>query len=563
MIEGGASLFDSDGVIGKDIFCGIRARPLVAVAVLYLVGTLYGLSGFESHVWIAVGVAFCTAFTAVGALGMERGVRLRFCLTRVVLYVAVSVAAGTLACSRCRPPDPGHGIGRGLLAAEESGESVALEGAVVSDPDVTFDRDRGYETARFALRVRSFEGVDGATLETDHRIDVCLRGVRSPHPRYGESWSVRGRILRSEWGRFRARRYVLAWQGQCRRTGTGGGLAFLRKCYAVRRWAAERLALGIAEHHEAVAMMQALLLGYRSRVDSGIRETFAETGAVHVFAISGLHVGIVAIMIIVLLRLMRVSRERWVLVLAPLLICYTATTGMRASAVRACLMGIVYYLGPLLGRKSDGFSALSFAALVILVVAPGQALDIGFIFSFTVVLGLISLYRICYWPFRGLTHADELRLQPEGGLKVLGRKAVSYAVSLFALSAAAWLTSAPLTAYVFGRFSLAALLSNFAVVPVTAAVVTCGFLSLIAGSCFEFLGVLLNHVNLVCVSALMLFVRVVASLPFACIHVRDVPVWVVFVWYAVLCGAAFWLNARIAARRPRGQMGTDVTVPDL
>ena len=69
---------------------------------------------------------------------------------------------------------------------------------------------------------------------------------------------------------------------------------------------------------------------------------FAATGTLHIFAISGLHVGVMAVLFAMVLKLAGLSRAHWILPLAPALVVYTLMTGMRVSALRACLMAICY-----------------------------------------------------------------------------------------------------------------------------------------------------------------------------------------------------------------------------
>ena len=91
--------------------------------------------------------------------------------------------------------------------------------------------------------------------------------------------------------------------------------------------------------------------------------------------------------LIAILGMFRVSSVYWGLFLAPLLCMYTFATGMQTSAVRACIMAMIYWGAPLLGRKADSLTALCVSALLIVGAVPTQLLDKGFILSFVCVLG--------------------------------------------------------------------------------------------------------------------------------------------------------------------------------
>jgi len=257
----------------------------------------------------------------------------------------------------------------------------------------------------------------------------------------------------------------------------------------------------------------------------------------------------VAGFIIFVLKLFRVSRVYWVLFLAPLLIGYAVATGARASAVRACIMAIVYFLGPFLRRKPDPFSAIAFAALLILAVAPAQLYDVGFIFSFVVVTGLILLYPVIERPLRRLWQPDPLRVQPERKLVVALRWCGKKVAQLLALACAAWLVSAPLTAYFFGRFSPIALLSNLLVMPLTFLIVLTGSLSLVLGSLLMVFAGIFNHANVVLVSVLLKVTGILSAVPGGSVELGTPPLWAVLAWYVLL--------AAVLVRWGGGTVGSD------
>jgi len=369
-------------------------------------------------------------------------------------------------------------------------------------------------------------------------------------PGYGERWSMMGRIRRWQGGRPGTLPIAHVDWYRSRFLSAGHGSAFLECCFTSRRAAAGRLSLGIDDFPEAVNVVHALLLGYRARLDPRIRDLFADTGTLHVFAISGLHVGMVAGLIIFVLTAFRLSRVYWVLFVGPLLLMYTCATGMKASAVRACIMAITYFSAPLLRRRSDGFSSLAFAALAILVARPSQLFDVGFIFSFVVVIGLISMYPLFEKPLRRLWEPDPLRLQPERRWVKAARGALRYPGSLAALSCSAWLASAPLTATFFERFSPIALVSNVIVIPLAFLIVLAGCLSLVLGSCVSVLAEVFNHANVALVWLLVHGIAVMDAVPCGSCRVPGPPRLLVLLWYAGLaCGV---MRCRCAAGRDRG-----------
>jgi len=245
-------------------------------------------------------------------------------------------------------------------------------------------------------------------------------------------------------------------------------------------------------------------------------------------------VGIVSVIIIFFLKALKVSRPRWVFVIGPLLIFYVFVTGARPSAVRACVMAVIYFAGPLCKRKADPFSSLAAAALVILAWDPRQLFDIGFVYSFIVVAGIIVLYPVFERPLRPLWQPDVLRLQPERRVVRLARGVGRMLAQCAALSCAAWLTSTPLTVYLFGRFVPGALLSNILVVPMAFLIVVSGCLSLSLGPCLPVLGEIFNHAAVTVIALLVKCMGALRQIPLLCIDLVPPPLWTVWAWYALL-----------------------------
>jgi len=112
------------------------------------------------------------------------------------------------------------------------------------------------------------------------------------------------------------------------------------------------------------------------------------------------------------------------------------------------------------------------------------------------------------------------------------------------MSLAAWLVSAPLTAWYFQQFSPIGLLGNLLAVPVASLIVITGFLSLILGACLGMLADLFNHANLVLIYLLTTAIRGVASVPGGCLQVQPLPSWVLPAFYSFLAVWRFklWVN---------------------
>lgn len=330
-------------------------------------------------------------------------------------------------------------------------------------------------------------------------------------PRYGDRWRIQGALVRGE-GRAPATMEVRFPQAE--RLSEGGGSAFLRGCYDRRRTCRTRLGLGLEAYPPQAAMLQALLLGYRDAIPYDIREDFQVTGTAHIFAISGLHVGVVLALLLSLLRFAGWPKRYWVFGYGPPLALYIMATGMAASAQRAGLMALLFGLAPLVHRRPDLLSCLAMAALLVLGVDPAQGVDPGFLFSFTIVAGLIVLGPPWHERATRRLGPEPWRIQPESRIRRGLRWTLGGVVGLAVTSLAAWMTSIPLSARFSNLFVPAALPGGIFVIPVTFLVVLTGCFSLIAGAGSLWMAAVFNQANLLFLTALQGASRMLSEVPF-------------------------------------------------
>lgn len=166
---------------------------------------------------------------------------------------------------------------------------------------------------------------------------------------------------------------------------------------------------------DRLAVAAALVLGKRDLITDDVQSAYTETGAVHVLAVSGLHVGIIYLilrfLLITLLKLDR--RPKGKLLVAFLsVVCvwgFALVSGLSPSVQRAAIMFSVLALGGVLYRKTHVFNTLAIAAGIMLLVNPGQLFQVGFQLSFTAIIGIVSFTgffdRLVYWPLRVLRGA--------------------------------------------------------------------------------------------------------------------------------------------------------------
>lgn len=199
------------------------------------------------------------------------------------------------------------------------------------------------------------------------------------------------------------------------------------------------------------AVLSALTLGYQNELSDDLKQGFRTTGTVHVLSVSGLHVGIIYVMIIFLLGFVhRNSKYYWIkpVLIILLLWGYAFVTGLPPSVVRASAMLSVFCVSEIVKRKSFSIHALFIAAFFMLLVNPFSLFDIGLQLSFMSVLSILYLHP------------------KMSGLMKIENKYIRYIWQMFALSVVAQLATFPICLYYFGTFPTYFFVANLIIVPV-------------------------------------------------------------------------------------------------
>lgn len=153
---------------------------------------------------------------------------------------------------------------------------------------------------------------------------------------------------------------------------------------------------GFEEKH--LELMQALILGQKQAINRETYNDFAEAGVVHILAVSGLHVGIVLLLIQVLLRPLlrfpKYGRPLMVILSILLLWCFAALAGFSPSVMRASTMFSFLALGQLNRRKTNSINMLCLSALVLLLIKPQFLFEVGFQLSYAAVFAIVMLYPV-------------------------------------------------------------------------------------------------------------------------------------------------------------------------
>lgn len=237
--------------------------------------------------------------------------------------------------------------------------------------------------------------------------------------------------------------------GQWAKVESSKKVTLFSMAYALRKRMLSVIESGnLAQKEQSLAA--ALLLGWDEKVDAATLQSFSTAGVSHLLCVSGLHVGIIFMLIgYSLFFLERTKKSRKLKSILQLLLIwfFAMIAGFAPSVVRASTMLTLVTFSRLLNRKSNVYNNVAGAAWILLLINPFYILDVGFQLSFSAVLGIVSIQ-----PF----------------LAKLGRtkyKSVNYVWELACVSIAAQLATLPFTLYYFHQFPVHFLIANVLIIP--------------------------------------------------------------------------------------------------
>jgi len=212
------------------------------------------------------------------------------------------------------------------------------------------------------------------------------------------------------------------------------------------------------------AMVAALVLGYDDQIDQPLMNAYSHTGTLHVLSVSGLHVGVIYLMLGYLLAFMKGNKKIvWlkVFLILSFLWFFVLLSGFSAPAVRAALMFSLILIGKTLFENVEVSNIVFVSAFISLCYNPLWLADAGFQLSYVAVLGIIYLYPRFYNMFAFSSGFAE---------KIW---------ALCSVSIAAQLATLPITLYYFHQFPVLFLVTNMLLIPVSTIVMYGGILVLV------------------------------------------------------------------------------------
>jgi competence protein ComEC len=363
-----------------------------------------------------------------------------------------------------------------LFYAYNDRGSVVIEGMVATDPE---PRDKNTSFRLEDVRLKDGEDwqeASGAILVYAPKFpESGFEGRDFPYYRYGDRLKIEGELETPpeldgfDWQQYLASQGVYSIihiydTGNIELVASGQGSQPLYWIYSFRDKMSQSLDYALPQEPQN-SLAQAITLGKRGTLPTELRGEFAETGTAHILAVSGLHLGIVAgIALSAGIWLFGRRRPTYFILALALIWFYAVLTGWHTPVFRAAIMGSLWLTADYIGRPRSAFTALLFAAAIMVAIQPFLLWDVSFQLSFAAMAGIVLLSPRFHALLLKAFHIPEGR----GGF---GIGAARFVIATVSITLGAILFTLPLIAYHFGYISVVGLPATFLILPALAGII--------------------------------------------------------------------------------------------
>ena len=501
-------------------FVSFQDAPALKAALALAVGILFSqLIGISFLSAWALCLVFSTAGTILFMLNKDTQV------ASLLLLAALATLGWSRAIQTMNFLPESH-----IALQRCEGERIVLKGWLLRDPVVKSYRTEYLVAATMLTYQDTTFGVSGKVLVYD-------ASEATAYPGYGDGIVLRGRLERPQRkrnpGGFDLRAYLarsdvhtlmrIDPDDGLHASGTVCGRWFIRNIvYPCRRRCSE--ILNRVTKAENSALLHALILGDRSSISPEMRDDFSSAGVIHILAVSGLHVGFVTVNLMLLFGLLRFPYPLRVCCTILCLIFFVQLTESRPPVFRAAFMAGLYLTGTLIRRRTNPLNLVGCAGLLLLITHPAHLLEPGFQLSFSGVLSILILLPV----LESMPGIDRLRR------RLARYRLLNSVFTLLSVSFAAQIGTLPLSLIHFGRFPLLALPMNVLIVPLTAVIVSLGWILLLSGFIHPWLASVYGALADFLLNMLTGIIGLVSGLPFASFDLPPPDLTMVLIYAAVI-----------------------------
>ena len=282
-----------------------------------------------------------------------------------------------------------------------------------------------------------------------------------------------------------------------------------------------------------ISLLKAVCLGDRSDLTKELKLAYTNAGAMHLLAVSGLHMGLIWLVLYHLFSWMVRLSGREIfrsLTIISILWVFAFVTGFSSSVSRSATMFTLFTAGRLMSQRMHAINGILVSAFLLILLDPSRMLDVGFQLSYTAILGIVALYPV----FRRLLTIKN---------RILRRVWEASLVSVMAQ-----ISTTPLIIYYFHQIPVYSLITSLVTIPLLSLLIALFVISvpfMVAGiGSTLFNGVLIKLAFLINLS-----VEQVASIPGAVVNELNLDKMSLCLWMGILCTLMVVLNHRMALAR--------------
>ena len=210
--------------------------------------------------------------------------------------------------------------------------------------------------------------------------------------------------------------------------------------------------------------LAAVILGEKYNLPEDLKTDFANSGLSHILAVSGLHTGVIALIILSLMQIVLKNRNLVRIITIFILIYYIFLSHSAASVQRAVVMISLFLIGRMTQRHINNINILFTAAFIILIINPNQLFSIGFQFSFLSVFSILVILPVIEKLIRPVRKRSTC---------------LFWLINMIAVSLIVQLMLAPLTSFYFSKVAFGGMLANILAIPLISIILPLTFLTLL------------------------------------------------------------------------------------
>ena len=291
---------------------------------------------------------------------------------------------------------------------------------------------------------------------------------------------------------------------------------------------------------KSAALCKAIMLGDRYALTRETQHDITRTGTSFLIVVSGMHLSIICGFVVFILKKLRLKKLPLFIIVALLVVSFTAVTGFPRSVIRAGIMTLITYGGMLFLRKSDSVNSLGAAALILTVPNPFAAGDIGVIMSFTATLGIVLWASAIQKNLNHILRVQKIRWR---WLRIIPR----FFINLFSVSVSAALWLIPIATLFFQRVSPLVVMISMLVEPIVCVILILILFTVIL-CCIPLLTMLAKPMGRILNLLCGLFLHIIsffAKMPFSSVNVHHLYFYCWLGFTVLLVIAAYILHSKI------------------